>query len=112
MPSGQFRSDIGTGAGFGACTSPGAGPYRPAAEDPETAELHHRGGVGKAHYARWVAIYFFEGNHRFSEKTPHPGPPSIVNAANLAASSRGSGDVLTESISAVCDPAILAKQEG
>jgi hypothetical protein len=38
-----------------------------------------------------IVIYIFEENHRFSEKTPHPGPHSIVDAANLAASSRGSG---------------------
>jgi len=30
--------------------------------------------------------YIFEGNHRFSEKTLHPAPPSVVGAAHLAAS--------------------------
>jgi len=34
---------------------------------------------------------YFRRNSRFSEKTPHPGPDSVVAAANLVASSRGSG---------------------
>jgi len=38
-----------------------------------------------------IVIYIFEENHRFSEKTPHPGPLRFVDAANPAASSRGSG---------------------
>jgi hypothetical protein len=37
-----------------------------------------------------IAIYIFEENHRFSEKAPHPAPRRVVDAANLAASSRGS----------------------
>jgi len=42
-----------------------------------------------------IVIYIFEENHRFSEKTLHPGPHRVVDAANLAAdrraaSSRGS----------------------
>jgi hypothetical protein len=40
-----------------------------------------------------IEIDIFEENHRFSEKTRHPGPHSVVDAANLAASSRGSKDV-------------------
>ena len=43
-----------------------------------------------------IVIYLFEENHRFSEKTPHPGPHSVVDAANLAASSHGSKDVMPE----------------
>jgi hypothetical protein len=38
-----------------------------------------------------IAIYIFEENHRFWEKTPHPAPRSVVGAVNLAASSRRSG---------------------
>ena len=38
-----------------------------------------------------VVIYIFEEIHRFSEKTLHPGPDSVGAAANLVASSRGSG---------------------
>jgi hypothetical protein len=40
-----------------------------------------------------IVIYILEENHRFSENTPHPAPRSVVEAANLAASSRGSKDV-------------------
>jgi hypothetical protein len=32
----------------------------------------------------------FKENHRFSEKTSHPAPRSVFDAANLAASNRGS----------------------
>jgi hypothetical protein len=38
-------------------------------------------------------IHIFEENHRFSEKTRQPEPHSVADAANLAASSRGSKDV-------------------
>jgi hypothetical protein len=37
-----------------------------------------------------IVIDIIKENHRFSEKTPHPGPRSVVGAANLAASSHGS----------------------
>jgi len=42
-----------------------------------------------------IEIDIFKENHRSSEKTPHPGPHSVIGAANLAAdrraaSSRGS----------------------
>jgi hypothetical protein len=29
-----------------------------------------------------IVIDIFKENHRFSEKTPHPGPRSVVGAAN------------------------------
>ena len=29
-----------------------------------------------------IVIYIFEENHRFLEKTPHPGPHSVIDAAN------------------------------
>jgi hypothetical protein len=32
-----------------------------------------------------LLIDIFKENHRFPEETPHPGPRSIVGAANLAA---------------------------
>jgi hypothetical protein len=31
-----------------------------------------------------IVINIFKENHRFSEKTPHPGPHSLVDATNLA----------------------------
>jgi hypothetical protein len=37
-----------------------------------------------------IVIDIFKENHRFSEQTLHPAPRSVVGAANLAASSRGS----------------------
>jgi hypothetical protein len=37
-----------------------------------------------------IKIDIFKANHRSSEKTPHPAPHSVVDAATLAASSRGS----------------------
>jgi hypothetical protein len=43
---------------------------------------------GKATFAEAVVIYIFAENHRFSEKTPHPAPRSVVGAANLAAGRR------------------------
>jgi hypothetical protein len=33
-----------------------------------------------------IVIHIFKENHRFSEKTSHPRPHSVVGAANLAAS--------------------------
>jgi hypothetical protein len=48
-----------------------------------------------------IVIYIFEENHRFSEKTPHPGPHSVVDAANLAASSRGSQKMFNRDVGAV-----------
>jgi hypothetical protein len=41
-----------------------------------------------------IVIDVFKENHRFSKRTPHPAPRSVVGAANLAAgrcaaSSRG-----------------------
>jgi hypothetical protein len=36
-----------------------------------------------------IVIDIFTENHRFSEKTPHPGPRSVAGAANRAASSGG-----------------------
>jgi hypothetical protein len=48
-----------------------------------------------------IVIYIFEENHRFSEQTPHPAPDSVVDAANLAASSRGSQKMFTRDIGAV-----------
>jgi hypothetical protein len=35
-----------------------------------------------------IEIDIFKENHRFSEQTPHPGPRSVVGAANLAAGRR------------------------
>ena len=35
-----------------------------------------------------IVIDIFKENHRFSEKTSHPGPHSVVLAANLAASGK------------------------
>jgi hypothetical protein len=43
---------------------------------------------GKLTFAEAVVIYIFKENHRFSEKTPHPAPRSVVGAANLAAGRR------------------------
>jgi hypothetical protein len=37
-----------------------------------------------------IVADIFKENHRFSEKTAHPGPRSVVGAANLATSRRGS----------------------
>jgi hypothetical protein len=66
------------------------GPHRPAVgQDPETAEPHHRGRDRRGKPWAMMAINIFRENHRFSEKTPHPGPHSVVGAANLAASSGG-----------------------
>ena len=46
-------------------------------------------GVGEGEL--WAVIfYIFEENHRFSNETSHPEPHSVVDAANLAASSHGS----------------------
>jgi hypothetical protein len=54
---------------------------------PETAGLHHRGPGGDGELRAMIVIYIFEENHRFSEKTPHPGPHSVASGAE---------DVLTE----------------
>jgi hypothetical protein len=35
-----------------------------------------------------IVIDIFKENHRFSEKTRHPAPRSVVGAANLAAGHR------------------------
>jgi hypothetical protein len=35
-----------------------------------------------------IVIFIFEENHRFSQKTPYPGPRHVVGAANLAADPR------------------------
>ena len=43
-----------------------------------------------------IVIDIFKENHRFSEMTPHPGPDSVVDAANPAARSRGSKDFMPE----------------
>jgi hypothetical protein len=40
-----------------------------------------------------IDIDIFKENHRFSEKTPQPAPRSVGDAANRAASSRGTKDV-------------------
>ena len=65
----------------------GAEHYRPAGgQDPETAELRHRGPGHRGELRAMIVIDIFKENHRFSEKTPHPGPRSVVGAANLAAS--------------------------
>jgi hypothetical protein len=53
-----------------------------------------------------IVIYIFEENHRPSETTPNPAPRSIVGAANLAASSRGSRTTF-----AVCDLIVRTEQE-
>jgi hypothetical protein len=53
-----------------------------------------------------IAIDIFEENHRLSETTPNPAPRSIVRAANLAASSRGSRTTF-----AVCDLIVRTEQE-
>jgi RNA-directed DNA polymerase len=45
----------------------------------------------------------FEEKHRISKKTAHPGPHSLVDAANPAAGNRGSGRCLPRPTSAVCD---------
>jgi hypothetical protein len=47
---------------------------------------------GKATFAEVMVIHIFADifpeNHRFSKKTPQPGPDSVVGAANLAAGRR------------------------
>jgi hypothetical protein len=53
-----------------------------------------------------IVIYIFEENHRLSETTPNPAPRSIVSAANLAASSRGSRTTF-----AVCDLIVRTEEE-
>jgi hypothetical protein len=64
-----------------------AEPYRPAVDqDPETAELRHRGRGHRGELRAMIVIDIFKENHRFSEKTSHPRPHSVVGAANLAAS--------------------------
>ena len=50
--------------------------------------------------------YIFGENHRVSEKTPHSEPDSVVDAANLAARSRGSATTF-----AVCDLIVRTEQE-
>jgi hypothetical protein len=40
-----------------------------------------------------IVIDIFKENHRFSEKTPQPAPHSVGDAANRAASRRGSKEV-------------------
>ena len=63
--------------------------YRPAVgQDPETAELRHRGLGRRGELRAMIVIDIFKENHRFSEKTSHPGPHSVVVAANLAASGK------------------------
>ena len=66
-------------------------PYWPAVgQDPKTVKHHHHGRGRKAKLQAMILIDIFKENHRFSEQTPHPAPHSVVGAANLAASSRGS----------------------
>ena len=63
-----------------------AKPYRPAVgQDPETAELRHRGRGRRGELRAVNVIHIFKENHSFSEEPPHPGPRSIVGAANPAA---------------------------
>ena len=82
---------------------------RPLAKIPKRPTSAIADGAGGANCGRMIAIHIFEENHRFSKKTPQPGPRSVVGAATgrRAASSRGSKDVLTEPTSAVCKPFIL-----
>src|SRR5262249_29186182 len=61
----------------------------------------------KAQHHRARGRDIFKENHRFSEKTPQPEPHSVVDAANLAASSRGSRTTF-----AVCDLVVRAEQGG
>ena len=70
----------------------GAEPYRPAlGQDLQTDERHHRGRGRRGEPRAIIVIYIFEENHRFSKKTPHPGPDSVVCAADLAAGRRTAG---------------------
>jgi hypothetical protein len=53
------------------------------------AEFHDRGRGRRGELRAMIKIDIFKENHRFSEKTSHPAPRSVVGAANRAASSRG-----------------------
>ena len=86
----------------------GGDPYRPAGgQKPEMAELHRRGWGRRGELRAITLIDIFKENHRSSEKTAHPGPRSVVGAANLAASSRGSRTTF-----AVSDLVVRARQGG
>ena len=59
--------------------------------DSETVEIHHRGRGRRGELRAIIYSNIFEEKHRISKKTAHPGLHSLVDAANPAASSRGSG---------------------
>jgi hypothetical protein len=66
-----------------------AKPYRPAVgQEPKMAKFHHQGRRRRDALRKMIETDIFEENHRFSQKTKHPGSLSIVNAANLAAGRR------------------------
>ena len=54
-----------------------------------------------------IAIYIFEENHRFSEKTPHPGLHSVVDAANRAQQPPERNIFRQNRLPQFCKPAVL-----
>jgi len=56
----------------------------------ETAELHHRGRGCSGELPVMIEMDIFKEKHRFSEKTPHPGPRSVVGAATSGVSLQAS----------------------
>jgi hypothetical protein len=57
-----------------------------------------------------IKIDIFKENHRFSEKTPHPGPRSVVGAATWPLAAAPQAAAGEEPISAVCDPVVLTEK--
>jgi hypothetical protein len=68
----------------GSSQSAAAKPYRPAVDqDPETAELRHRGPGHRGELRTMIVIDIFKDNHRFLEKTSTSAAGSVVRVATL-----------------------------